>query len=39
MLLANRLSRRKDTLERLFAVLIFVVAGYVLYRSGQTIMS
>ena len=39
MMLANRLSRGKDTLTRIFAVLIFVVAGYVLYRSGQTMMS
>jgi uncharacterized protein len=39
MMLANRLSHGKDTLTRIFAVLIFVVAGYVLYRSGQTMMS
>jgi uncharacterized membrane protein YfcA len=39
MALANRLSRRKDTLKRIFAVLIFAVAVYVLYRSGQTMMS
>jgi uncharacterized protein len=39
MMLANRLSHGKDTLKRVFAVLIFVVAGYVLYRSGQTMMS
>jgi uncharacterized membrane protein YfcA len=39
MMLANRLSHGKDTLKRIFAVLIFVVAAYVLYRSGQTMMS
>src|ERR1700720_1628177 len=38
-MLANRLSHGKDTLKRIFAVLIFVVAAYVLYRSGQTMMS
>jgi uncharacterized protein len=39
MVLANRLSRGKDTLKRIFAVLIFAVAVYVLYRSEQTMMS
>jgi uncharacterized membrane protein YfcA len=39
MMLANRLSHSKDTLTRIFAALIFVVAAYVLYRSGQTMMS
>jgi uncharacterized membrane protein YfcA len=39
MMLANRLSHGKDALKRIFAVLIFVIAAYVLYRSGQTIMS
>jgi uncharacterized protein len=39
MVLANRLSRGKDTLKRIFAVLIFAVAVYVLYRSGETMMS
>src|SRR5258708_1197896 len=39
MVLANRLSHGKDTLKRIFAVLIFIVAAYVLYRSGQTMMS
>jgi len=34
MTLATRLAGRKDTLNRIFAALIFVVAGYVLYRSG-----
>ncbi len=38
-MLANRLSHGKDTLTRIFAALIFVVAAYVLYRSGQTMMS
>jgi uncharacterized membrane protein YfcA len=39
MMLANRLAHGKDTLKRIFAVLIFVVATYVLYHSGQTMMS
>jgi uncharacterized protein len=39
MMLANRLSHGKDTLKQIFAVLIIVVAAYVLYRSGQTMMS
>lgn len=34
MLLANRLSAGKNTLNRVFAGLIFVVAAYVLYRSA-----
>lgn len=34
MLLANRLSSGKNTLNRIFAALIFVVAAYVLYRSA-----
>ena len=38
MMLANRLSARKNTLNRIFAGLIFVVAAYVLYRSGATLM-
>jgi hypothetical protein len=29
----------KDALTRIFVVLIFIVVAYVLYRSGQTIMS
>ncbi len=39
MMLANRLSRGKDALTRIFAALILVVAAYVLYHSGQTMMS
>src|SRR5260370_16815058 len=39
MMLANRLSHGKDTLKRIFAGLIFIVAAYVLYRSRQTMMS
>lgn len=35
MLLATRLSAQKDMLNRIFAALIFVVAAYVLYRSGS----
>jgi uncharacterized membrane protein YfcA len=38
MTLANRLSVQKNTLNRIFAVLIFMVAFYVLYRSGMTLM-
>ena len=34
MMLANRLSAGKNTLNRIFAALIFMVAAYVLYRSG-----
>lgn len=39
MLLATRLSAQKDTLNRIFAALIFVVATYVLYRSGSAYWS
>jgi hypothetical protein len=38
MTLANRLSAQKNTLNRIFAMLIFAVAAYVLYRSGTTLM-
>ena len=34
MMLANRRSAGTDTLNRVFAALIFVVAAYVLYRSA-----
>lgn len=34
MMLANRLSRSKNALNRIFAALIFIVATYVLYRSA-----
>lgn len=37
--LASRLSRGKDTLKRVFAGVIFVVAAYVLYRSGHAMWS
>lgn len=37
MLLANRLSSGKNTLNRIFAALIFVVAAYVLYKSAASI--
>jgi uncharacterized membrane protein YfcA len=33
MLAATRLASYKNALNRIFAALIFVVAGYVLYRS------
>jgi hypothetical protein len=34
-LLAARLGARKNVLSRIFAVVVFSVAGYVLYRSGR----
>ncbi len=37
--LASRLSRGKDTLKRIFAGVIFAVAAYVLYRSGQAMLN
>ena len=37
--LANRLSRGKDALKRIFACVIFAVAAYVLYRSGHMILN
>jgi uncharacterized protein len=33
--LAGRLGARKNTLSRIFAIVVFAVAGYVLYRSGR----
>ncbi len=33
MRLAVRLARRRGALVRVFAVVLFVVAGYMLYRS------
>ena len=39
LMLANRLSVRKNTLNRIFAGLIFAVAAYVLYRSGTTLLA
>ncbi|MGO6845888.1 sulfite exporter TauE/SafE family protein [Rhizobium ruizarguesonis] len=38
MLLATRLSAYKNILNRLFAALIFVVAGYILYRNWGTVV-
>lgn len=37
--LANHLSRGKETLKRVFAVVIFAVAAYVLYRSGHAALN
>jgi uncharacterized membrane protein YfcA len=37
MLLANHLATKENVLNRIFAGLIFAVAGYVLYRSGQAL--
>lgn len=34
MILANRLSAGRNTLNQIFSALIFMVAAYVLYRSG-----
>jgi uncharacterized membrane protein YfcA len=39
MRLANHLSQLKSALNVVFASLIFVVAVYVLYRSGQSLFS
>ena len=39
MMLANRLSAGKNTLNRIFAGLIFAVAAYVLYRSAGAFMT
>ena len=39
LMLANRLSAQKNTLNRIFAGLIFVVTAYVLYRSGTTLLT
>lgn len=38
MALANRLSQHKNTLRRIFAAVIFIVAAYVLYRSGGSLL-
>lgn len=39
MAFANRLSRSKDALKRIFACVIFVVAAYVLYQSGFAVLN
>jgi uncharacterized protein len=38
MTLCNRLSTGKNTLNRIFAMLILIVAASVLYRSGRTLI-
>ncbi len=38
MLLANHLSRGKNILRYVFSAIVLVVATYVLYRSGQSLM-
>jgi uncharacterized protein len=38
MLLATRLAGHKNALTRIFAALVFAVALYILYRSGQTLL-
>lgn len=38
MALANRLSRGKDALKRIFVCVIFAVAAYILYQSGQAML-
>ena len=35
MKLSTKLGKQKDTLNRIFAILIFCVAAYVLYKSGS----
>jgi len=35
---ARRLSNRKGVLSTAFAVLVFAVAGYMLWQSGQTLL-
>jgi uncharacterized membrane protein YfcA len=37
-LLANHLGKYRSALDRIFAGLIFVVAGYVLWRSGRDLL-
>ena len=39
MMLAKQLSTQKNVLNRVFSGLIFVVAAYILYRSGQAFMT
>lgn len=39
MAFANRLSRSKDALKRIFACVILVVAAYVLYQSGFVVLN
>ena len=39
MLLATRLAEHRNTLARILALLIFIVAIYVLYRSGTTLLA
>ena len=38
MLLANHICEQKGVLRRIFALMIFVVAGYVMYRSVGTLL-
>jgi uncharacterized membrane protein YfcA len=38
MLLATRLSTKRNLLNRIFAVLIIIVAFYVLYKSRAAIL-
>ena len=38
MKVALRLADKKGVLNKIFATLIFVVAIYVLYRSGRTLL-
>ncbi len=38
MLLATRLGANKNTLNRIFAVVVYTVAAYVLYRSGRVLL-
>ena len=37
--MSNKIGKNKDTLNRIFSILIFIVAAYVLYKSGSKIFS
>ncbi len=39
LMVAKRLAGYRNVLSRIIAVLIFTVAGYVLYRSGTILLS
>ena len=37
--LSLRLGARRNTLARIFAAIVFVVAAYILYRSGSALLA
>jgi uncharacterized membrane protein YfcA len=37
--LSNKIGKNKDILNRIFSILIFIVAAYVLYKSGNEVFS